>query len=194
MTKKGEKGGGSCSSSSRMPTLSRMPSSPWQVVADDNANLVGLLLSTPMSVPYDILQDEIKKSTGMDLSLFTIRRLRRINEDDKMAMALLLRREAIKDEMNIQLYAEMLDELREEIARADDATFNKDKYNLQVTIIDKIVKILEAKVGRYERRYKEARAEAETPRQIASYSIPCEPKAESTPAEEQPPEIGQESY
>jgi len=191
-----KKATGSCSDKGRGPPAAARPSNPFESVADDDTNLIGLLLSTPPSVPYDILRDEVKKCTGRDLPDFTIRRLRKYDESDKMSVAILLRREAVKSEIDIQLYTGMLEELRQEIARADDADFNKDKYNLQILIIDKIVKILQDKVGRYEKRFKEAKAEAEAPKQIATYNItPCEPEGEKIEAKgERPPEIDQDFY
>ena len=133
----------------------RMLGNPFESTADDDINVIGLLTSTPQAVPYDIIQDEIKQSTGRDLTYDAIRKLRHYNEDDKMNTALLLRKEAIRAEISIQLYMVMLEELRKEIERADPADFNKDKFNLQLLVIDKIVKILQDKVGRYEKRYRQ---------------------------------------
>ena len=172
----------------------RMLGNPFESTADDDINVIGLLTSTPQAVPYDIIQDEIKQSTGRDLTYDAIRKLRHYNEDDKMNTALLLRKEAIRAEISIQLYMVMLEELRKEIERADPADFNKDKFNLQLLVIDKIVKILQDKVGRYEKRYRQAKAEAKDPKEIATFNVTPQEEVKATPDSQEPPEIDQDFY
>ena len=186
--------GGAGSSKGLGESPLRMLGNPFESTADDDVNVIGLLTSTPQGVPYSIIQDEIKQSTGRDLNYDAIRRLRKYNEDDKMNVALLLRKEAIRAEISIQLYMVMLEELRQEIEKADPADFNKDKFNLQLLVIDKIVKILQDKVGRYEKRYRQAKAEAKDPKEIATFNVTPQEEVKATPGSQEPPEIDQDFY